>query len=116
VRYYQKTGLLPVNHCVVIRASLLEKHPWLALNVYSAFLEAKEAAAAPLAEVLQPWEQIGAVSSEAMRGLRSVDPLPYGVEANAAVLEALPTYLREQGLIDDEVEVRELFAPSTRDM
>jgi 4,5-dihydroxyphthalate decarboxylase len=115
-RYYEKTGLLPINHCVVIRASLLEKHPWLALNVYSAFLEAKEAAAAPLAEALQPWQQVGALSGQAMRALHTVDPLPYGVQANLAVLEALPTYLQEQGLISRPVDVRELFTTSTRDM
>lgn len=115
-RYYRKTGLLPVNHCVVIRSSLVEKHPWLALNVYSAFLNGQEAAAAPLAEALQPWEQIGALSADAMGALRQVDPLPYGVQANAAVLDALPTYLHEQGLISERVDIRELFAQSTRDM
>jgi 4,5-dihydroxyphthalate decarboxylase len=115
-RYYEKTGLLPVNHCVVIRSALVEKHPWLPLNVYSAFLQAKEAAYAPLAEDLQPWEQIGAVSPESMHNLRKVDPLPYGLADNQAVLEALPSYLHEQGLIDRPFDVREIFAPSTRDL
>ena len=35
-------GLFPINHTVVVRRSLLESHPWIALNLYSAFVAAKE--------------------------------------------------------------------------
>ena len=45
-RYYAKTGLFPINHTVVIRRSLLEQHPWIALNLYSAFVAAKAEIAA----------------------------------------------------------------------
>src|SRR5215211_2292240 len=41
-RFYAKTGLFPINHTVVLRRSLLERHPWVALNLYSAFVAAKE--------------------------------------------------------------------------
>ena len=40
-RYFAKTGLYPINHTVVVRRSLLESHPWIALNLYSAFVAAK---------------------------------------------------------------------------
>ena len=42
VRYYQKTGIFPMNHAPVIRRSIVEKHPWVVLNLYNAFLAAKE--------------------------------------------------------------------------
>ena len=41
-RFYAKTGLFPINHTVVVRRSLLESRPWIALNLYSAFVAAKE--------------------------------------------------------------------------
>jgi 4,5-dihydroxyphthalate decarboxylase len=116
LRYYQATGILPINHCVVVRAALLEKHPWIALNVYSAFLAAKEAAAAPLAAATEPWEQTGQVAAGTTRALRAADPMPYGVAANRPVFEALGTYLHEQGLVRVPVAVEELFAPSTADL
>src|SRR5262249_4322097 len=41
-RFYAKTALFPINHTVVVRRSLLERHPWIALNLYAAFAAAKE--------------------------------------------------------------------------
>src|SRR5262249_43126610 len=40
-RYYAKTGIYPINHTVVVRRSLVEQHPWIALNLYSAFAAAR---------------------------------------------------------------------------
>jgi 4,5-dihydroxyphthalate decarboxylase len=57
IRYSEKTGIRAVNHVVVVvRAGLLEKHPWIALNLYSAFLEAKRLSDEPVFTALQPWE------------------------------------------------------------
>ena len=39
--YYKKTKLFPIMHAIGIRQSLVEKHPWLAVSVYKAFLKAK---------------------------------------------------------------------------
>jgi 4,5-dihydroxyphthalate decarboxylase len=113
IRYYAETGLLPVNHVVVARASLLEKHPWVALNIYSAFLEAKRVANEPVLAGLQPWEQLGILPAETAADIRAADPLPYGIQAQGRVLKTLAEYLVEQGLAKQHVDIRELFAPST---
>ena len=31
-RYFQKTGISPRDRCVAVRKSVLERHPWVALN------------------------------------------------------------------------------------
>jgi 4,5-dihydroxyphthalate decarboxylase len=126
VRYYRATGLLPVNHTVVIRASLLEKQPWLALNIYSAFVAAKEAAIAEVVGApgfglrddgpLAPWVQLGAIAPDVPGQVRSVDALPYGIQGQRHVLDTLETYLVEQGLVKTKVQVDDLFAPSTLDL
>lgn len=115
-RYHRKTGVFPINHCVVVRAALLEKHPWIALNIYSAFLAAKEAAAVPLADASELWEQAGLVARGTTRAFRTGDPVPYGVAANRHVLHALGQYLHEQALIPDRPAIEDLFAPTTVDL
>lgn len=106
IRYYRKTGMLPVNHCVVMRRELLERHPWLSLNIYSAFLLAKEVALDAARASLQPWEQLGALDGARAR---TVDPLPYGLTGQRDVVEAIAGYLLEQGLTSRRVELGEVF-------
>jgi 4,5-dihydroxyphthalate decarboxylase len=106
VRYYRKTGILPVNHCVVIRRDLLDRHPWLSLNLYAAFLRAKETALESARAALQPWEQLGALDGERAR---EVDPLPYGLRDQRHVLDAIAGFLLEQGLTTRRVALEEVF-------
>jgi 4,5-dihydroxyphthalate decarboxylase len=125
-RYYAKTGILPVNHVVVVRTSLLERHPWIALNVFSAFVAAKRAVFSPLTALegeigtggglLEPWLQIGAIERQALARLTEVDPLPYGLAAQGAVLDTLADYLAEQQLVSERLDVTELFAATTREL
>ena len=41
-RYFQKTGIFPINHGMVVRRRSWSSHPWVAINLYKAFLAAKE--------------------------------------------------------------------------
>ncbi|MFF4415406.1 hypothetical protein ACFYY8_22985 [Streptosporangium sp. NPDC001559] len=113
VRYYRSAGILPINHVLVIRASLFEEHPWLALNLYSAFIEAKELAFEPLPGLLANWARVGEVDASVSRTVGGTDPMPYGIAANRRVLERLARALVEQGLVAGHVEPLSLFAPST---
>jgi 4,5-dihydroxyphthalate decarboxylase len=111
---------------VVVRAELLRRHPWVALNVFAAFTEAKRLAFADLSQrsaeiasaggLLEPWVQIGAVPQSVVDAIRRVDPLPYGLRGQQPVLRALSLYLAEQGLTTSVIDIGELFAPTTRDL
>ena len=110
-RYYSKTHLMPINHGAVVRRDVLEKYPWVALNIYQAFLDAKRIAHAETLRELEKmvdFNQLSADDAEKM----SKDPFPYGVVANREVLEALTLYSYEQGLSARKVEVEELFYPA----
>jgi 4,5-dihydroxyphthalate decarboxylase len=37
IRYFRKTGLYPINHGMVIKREIAEKHPWVVLNLFKAF-------------------------------------------------------------------------------
>ncbi len=115
-RYYAKTGLFPINHTVVVRRSLLEQHPWIALNLYSAFVAGKEEIARYGASYLHWYFETGLLDAAARRTLAANDPLAYGFKAARPVLETITQYVHEQGLSARKVELGELFAPSTLDM
>lgn len=116
--YFRETGLFPIMHAIGIRRSLVEKHPWLPVSVYKAFLEAKRLAMTDLTDVnalmvTLPW--LDAEARETMAVMGS-DFWRYGVGESRRDIEALTQYAFEQGLTDRKVSVEELFAASTRDM
>jgi len=111
-RYYQKTGIFPMNHGPVIRRSIVERHPWVVLNLYQAFIAAKRQAAARAKELVDMYVSLGQLSPETQAVLKS-DPLPYGIKKNRNALETCARYSYEQGLSPRIVAIDELFADAT---
>ncbi len=114
-RYYDKTGIYPINHIVVMKRALYKRHPWVALNLFSAFIKAKDA----VREAAQPWlavqAEVGAVD-KTMLGTINHDVMPYGLNAARRVLETVTQYVHEQGLCSRRVGLEEIFAPNTLDL
>ena len=113
--YYIRTGLFPIMHTLVLRREVYERHPWAAVSLYKAFCHAKDEAIDRMYEadalsVTLAWT-VGYAEQE--RALFGPDIWPYGFEENRHTLEALKTYLGEQGLLDRDFDVEEAFAPST---
>jgi 4,5-dihydroxyphthalate decarboxylase len=109
-RYFSETRCFPIMHLVVIRRDLLERHPWLAQNLASAFEQAKAIAMARLADgrsISLAWLQ---ADLERQRQLLGPDPWAYGVEANREVLATFLRYAEEQGITTHGLGVDELFA------
>jgi 4,5-dihydroxyphthalate decarboxylase len=114
-RYFAKTGIFPINHTLVVRKSLYEKHPWVALNLYKAFVTVKEQLAADRAADLEPWLTTGLLGDDTTAALKR-DPLAYGIRAARPVLETISRYLHEQGLTDRRIQIEDIFAKSTLDL
>jgi len=114
-RYYTKTGIYQINHTVVVRRTLLERHPWVALSLYSAFAAAKEEVARYGHSMLQSFFETGLIAGD-VKPVLANDPLAYGVKASRHVVETIAQYVHDQGLSDRIVKVEELFAPSTIDL
>jgi 4,5-dihydroxyphthalate decarboxylase len=114
-RYYDKTGIYPINHTVVVRRSLLDRHPWIALNLYSAFLAAKAELAVAADAMLQGYYETGLIAPGLQERLKA-DPMAYGVKAARPVLETIAQFVHEQGLTARRVAIEELFAPSTMEV
>jgi 4,5-dihydroxyphthalate decarboxylase len=114
-RFHQKTGILPLNHCVCVRRSTYEKYPWIVLNIYNAFVAAKEAALRAAQAVIEPYFITGLLDGNARAGLRG-DPFPYGIKTSLPSLTMLTQILHEQGLADRVVGLDEIFAKQTLDL
>jgi len=113
--YFRRTRMFPIMHLVGIRRSLVEAHPWLAVNTYLAYLKAKELCYRHMATIghlftTLPWPVEEFTKA---RELMGDDFWSYGVEANRRELEAVARYAFEQGINPRPVAVEELFAPST---
>jgi len=112
VRYYRKTGIFPINHGMVIRKEIAEKHPWIVLNLYKAFERANEIADRERVEHAEYYRAAGLLAREAGDALRS--PLVrHGIKANRTVLETAAQYSHEQGLTPRQLALEEVFAASS---
>jgi 4,5-dihydroxyphthalate decarboxylase len=113
--YYRKTRIFPIMHVVVLRREVYERDRWVAMNLVSAFEEAKRASQERITEiglshVPMPWL---AEHARRWREAAGEDFWPYGVEANRSTLEAFLHYAHEQGVAARLLATEELFAPET---
>src|SRR5207245_2082493 len=114
-RYFAKTSIYPINHCLVVRRSIAEQHPWVILNLFSAFRDAKEGYLNQLRTLAEGHLATGLLPADARKALQT-DPFPYGVKSNRHVLETIATYSNEQGLTPRVIDLSEVFAPNTLDL
>jgi len=114
VRYYNKTGIYPINHGMIIKREIAERHPWTVLNIFKAFVKANEIAEKNRREAVQYHLETGLLPTEARKALET--PLiRHGIKANRKVLETVAQYSHEQGLTPRLIKLEELFAPSVMD-
>src|SRR5712691_7649073 len=113
--YYKKTGLFPIMHLIGIRKALVERYPWLATSVYKAFVEAKALAMVDLCDVNALMVTLPWLEAETKETIAAMGPdfWSYGVHENKREIEALAQYAFEQGLLDRQLKVDELFAAAT---
>jgi 4,5-dihydroxyphthalate decarboxylase len=115
LKYFKKNGYYPIMHVVAFKDEVLEKNPWVAESILSAFEKAKQAS---LRYYDDPnWSRFvwGRHLFEEERNCFGEDPWPYGVKPNRANLERFIGYSLDQGLMAKKLETSELFAASTLD-
>jgi len=109
--YFRETGIFPIMHVIVIKTEVLERHPWLAMNLYKAFEEAKRRSLARLSDITASHAPLAwlATYTERMKGLFGEDFWPYGLEKNRTTLQAFVDFAFEQGVCHRRLELEELF-------
>ncbi|UCH74800.1 MAG: hypothetical protein JSU82_02805 [Rhodospirillales bacterium] len=115
--YWQRTGIFPIMHFVVIRQDVLQTNPWVAVNLQQAFEEAKRRSVARMRDPQASRFPMAWTThcAEMAIHLFGTDPFPYGVESNRVTLESFLRYAGEQGLCKQPVTVEELFEKTVLD-
>ena len=111
--YFKKTGIFPIMHSVALKEELWKESPWIATSLYKGFQEAKKLAYQRLND-LSPYKIAMAWFREPVREQKEIlgdDPWCDGLEENRKTVETLVQYLCEQGLINKQPNVEDLFAP-----
>ena len=115
-RFFEQHGYIPANHAYIIRGDIHRKHPWLAFNLYKAFVAAKEVARDRLAASIPTALVFGQEYLAKTRAIFGEDPYPYGIRDNREMIETIIDYSHEQGLTKEKARIEDLFAPSTLDL
>jgi len=115
-RFFKKHGFLPVNHAYIIRGDIYRKHPWTAFNLYNAFVKAREYFRGKLLDKIPTALFFGREYLAMTQEMLGDDPFPYGIKANAAMLDTITEYSYEQGLTPRKMKIEELFAESTLEL
>lgn len=111
--WYERLGILPINHMAVLRADLYEAHPWIAEEIFAALVRAKTA-------YLDRLAASGAHEPDEIFKARLVrdgkDPLPFGIEPLRRSLERIVDYAFAQSLIPERYAADDLFDPRMREL
>jgi len=110
IEYFKRTGIFPIMHTTAIKQEVVEKYPWVPINLMQAFEKSKTAAynrmenprIVPLA-----WFRHFLEEQDEILG---ADPWVYGLgDNNRKNLETLMQYSQEQGLLGRKMALDELF-------
>ena len=115
--YFERTGIFPIMHVLVLKREIADRHGWVAESLFRAFTKAKDIALRNLwspgaLRISLPW-----ISEEYRRtvAVMGEDFWSYGVAANRAAIESIARYIHAQGLASRQLAVEDLFAASVLD-
>jgi len=114
IRYYRKAGIYPINHGMVVKRTVFEREPWVAINILRAFNEANDIAERERAGHVAYHLETGLVPPQCRSAL-SKRIVTHGLKANRATLETAARYSNQQGLTPRVVPMDALFAANVLD-
>jgi 4,5-dihydroxyphthalate decarboxylase len=115
IRYYKKTQIFPIMHVMGIRQEIVDRHPWVPINLFQAFEKSKALAMqrmenpriVPLAWYLEAWNE--------QQAILGPDPWEYGLtDRNRHTMQTIAGYSHEQGLTQRLWTPDELFVSTFR--
>ena len=112
--YFKRTGFFPIMHTLLIKNSVLEKNPWVAMSMYDAWQQSKQ----KCYEWLK-WQRVHQTSLwyralwEEEQAAAAGDIYRWGFRDTRPEVDKLLEYCHRQGLTTRKFEPEEMFHPST---
>jgi 4,5-dihydroxyphthalate decarboxylase len=104
--WFRRSGIYPIHSLIVVKDEHIKRYSWLARSLMNAFVEAKK----PYLEELKRGQGDSPEDKRYGNFLSLMsDPLPYGIAANRASIEALVTYSLQQKLIPALPQLDQVF-------
>jgi 4,5-dihydroxyphthalate decarboxylase len=104
--WFRRSGIYPIHGLIVVKDDHIEQYPWLARSLMDAFVASKQ----PYLEELKRGRRDKLEDERYCKFLSLMDdPLPYGMTANRASIEALVTYSLQQELIPSRPQLDHVF-------
>jgi 4,5-dihydroxyphthalate decarboxylase len=110
-KYYKRTKVWPIMHIIAVQKRVLEDNPWVARNLYNAFLESKRRSVERLMDPAVSRYPVAWLPTymRKMSALFGGDTFPYGIEENQATWEQMLRYTHEQGIAHRHARPEEIF-------
>jgi 4,5-dihydroxyphthalate decarboxylase len=98
-------------HIIAIQKRVLDRDPWVARNLYNAFLESKRRSVERLLDPAVSRYPLAWLPTYArrMRDMFGGDPFPFGIEENRPTWEQLLLYAHQQGIAHRHAAPEEIF-------
>jgi 4,5-dihydroxyphthalate decarboxylase len=109
--YYKRTGVWPIMHIIALQRRVLDEDPWVARNLYNAFLVSKNRSIERLMDPAVSRYPVAWLPAymRKMSGLFGEDTFPFGIEENRPTFEQFLRYTHEQGIAHRHARVEEIF-------
>jgi len=114
--YYRRTGFFPIHHTLVVRTSLLEREPWVAMSLFDAWQESKRRCYEWLA-----WQRIHQTSLwyralwEEEQAAGGSDFYRWGFRETRNEIDKMLEYSHALGITPQKFAAEAMFWPTTLD-
>ena len=111
MEYFERTKVWPIMHIIAVQKHIIDANPWVARNLYNAFLESKRRSIERLFDPAVsryplPWLPTYA---RKMRDMMGGDTFPYGIDENRKTWEQMLLYTYQQGIAHRHMTPDEIF-------
>jgi 4,5-dihydroxyphthalate decarboxylase len=109
--YYARTKVWPIMHIIALQKRVLDGNPWVARNLYNAFLASKNRSVERMCDPAVSRYPLAWVPTYArkMREMFGDDLFPFGIENNRPTWEQMLRYTHEQGIAHRHAKPEEIF-------